>query len=276
MPRIKQGGVYIVYMHTTPSGKRYIGITSQTVERRWQKGFGYAYGDNDYFFNAIKKYGWDNIKHEILFTGLTKSEAEEKEIELIAKYNTTSRDCGYNRETGGHATPKHTEEYKRKMSEMQKEIWKNSPGRREKLAEYRRGKSLSEETKEKLRQANLGKKQSAETIKKRINTQRGVKRPKASEALKAAWASGKMTGTTGKHIHSEEQKEAARKRAACRLINPSRPIVQIDSDGNIIAEFESAEDAKRYYNLPFAAAIRDVCKGKRVSTHGMKFKYKEG
>jgi group I intron endonuclease len=119
-------------MHTTPSGKRYIGITAQTVEKRWQNGLGYAYGENDYFFNAIKKYGWDNIKHEILFTGLAKSDAEEKEIELIAKYNTTSRDCGYNRETGGYATPKHTEESKRRMSEVQKQIWENSPERRKK------------------------------------------------------------------------------------------------------------------------------------------------
>ena len=43
MPISKQGDAYIVYMHTTPSGKRYIGITAQTVERRWQNGFGYAY-----------------------------------------------------------------------------------------------------------------------------------------------------------------------------------------------------------------------------------------
>lgn len=267
MPASKQGDAYIVYMHTTPSGKRYIGITAQTVEKRWQKGFGYAYGENDYFFNAIKKYGWDNIKHEILFTGLTKSEAEEKEIELIKKYNTTSRDCGYNRETGGYACPKHTEEYKRKMSDMQKRIWENSPGRREKLAEYRRGRPMSEETKEKLRQANLGKKQSPETIEKRAQKLRGMKKPKTSQAMKAAWDSGKMKGMTGKHT-SEKQKEVARKRTA-------RPIIQVDLDGNIIAEFESVAEAKRFYNLPYAA-IADVCKGIRISTYGMRFKYKEG
>lgn len=51
MPKSKQGEAYTVYMHTTPNGKRYIGITAQTVERRWQNGYGYAYGGNDYFFN---------------------------------------------------------------------------------------------------------------------------------------------------------------------------------------------------------------------------------
>lgn len=246
MPISKQGDAYIVYMHTTPSGKRYIGITAQTVEKRWQNGFGYAYGENDYFFNAIKKYGWDNIKHEILFTGLTKSEAEGKEIELIAKYNTTSRDCGYNRETGGYACPKHTDESKRKMSEVQKEIWKNSPERKVKMAEYRRGKSLSEETKQKLRQANLGKKQSEETIAKRVKKLRGQKKPKNSERLKAAWAAG-----WGKR----------------------KPVVQIDLDGKIIAEYDSAADAMRVLNLPYAK-ISDVCKGKAKSTYGLFFRYR--
>lgn len=247
MPISKQGNAYIVYMHTTPSGKRYIGITAQTVEKRWQKGFGYAYGENDYFFNAIKKYGWDNIKHEILFTGLTKLEAEEKEIELIAKYNTTSRDCGYNRETGGYAFPKHTDESKQRMSEIQKRIWENSPGRREKLAEYRQGRPTSDETKEKLRQANLGKKQSEETISKRVKKLRGQKRPMTSERLRAAWASG---------------------------WGNRKPVVQVNSDGKIIAEYDSAADAMRILNLPYAK-IADVCKGKAKSTYGLFFRYRE-
>lgn len=273
MPTSKQGDVYTVYMHTTPSGKRYIGITAQTVEKRWQNGFGYAYGENDYFFNAIKKYGWDNIKHEILFTGLTKSDAEEKEIELIAKYNTTSRDCGYNLETGGYACPKHTDESKRRMSKMQKEIWDKSPERKVKLAEYRRGKSLSEETKEKLRQANLGKKQSTETIEKRTEKLRGMKKPKTSEALKAAWASGRMKGFTGKHA-SEKQKEAARKNAVIMQNSCKIPIVQVDVNGSVIAEYDSAADAMRILNLPHAM-ISDVCKGKRKSTYGLFFRYRE-
>ena len=29
---------YTVYMHVSPSGKRYIGITGQSIERRWGSG----------------------------------------------------------------------------------------------------------------------------------------------------------------------------------------------------------------------------------------------
>ena len=89
-----------VYMHTSPNGKRYIGITSQRPVHRWG-GNGYGYIDNTYFWRAIQKYGWDNFQHEILFEGLTKEEAEQKEIELIAHYDSTNPSKGYNITAGG-------------------------------------------------------------------------------------------------------------------------------------------------------------------------------
>lgn len=85
---------FLVYKHTNKNnGKVYIGITSQTPNRRWQNGAGY-YGS--YFYNAILKHGWDGFKHEILFEGLTKEQAEELETELIAKYGSANRENGYN------------------------------------------------------------------------------------------------------------------------------------------------------------------------------------
>ena len=32
---------YCVYKHTAPNGKVYIGITGQSPEMRWRKGYGY-------------------------------------------------------------------------------------------------------------------------------------------------------------------------------------------------------------------------------------------
>lgn len=87
--------MYKVYKHTVPNGKVYIGVTSYEPEIRWMGGRGYK--DNCEFFNAILKYGWDNIQHEILFDGLTKKEAFDIEAKQIALYNSTDSLYGYNR-----------------------------------------------------------------------------------------------------------------------------------------------------------------------------------
>nr|DAX47865.1 MAG TPA: intron associated endonuclease [Bacteriophage sp.] len=46
---------FIVYKHTSPSNKVYIGITKLNLIKRWQGGKGYI--NNTYFFRAILKYG---------------------------------------------------------------------------------------------------------------------------------------------------------------------------------------------------------------------------
>jgi predicted GIY-YIG superfamily endonuclease len=82
--------VYKVYKHSCPNGKVYIGITSLSLNNRWRNGEGYK--RSKLFYRAIKKYGWENIKHEILFEDLSKEQAEAKEIELIKLYNSTNNE----------------------------------------------------------------------------------------------------------------------------------------------------------------------------------------
>lgn len=73
---------YILYKHTFPNGKVYYGITKQGAEKRWRSGKGYD--ENQVVRKAIDKYGWDNIKHEVIMDGLTCEEAQEEEIKAIA------------------------------------------------------------------------------------------------------------------------------------------------------------------------------------------------
>ena len=91
---------YVVYKHTSPSNKVYIGITGQIPpEKRWANGHGYT--QNEYFNSEIIQYGWDKFSHEILFYDLTKDEAQKKECELIMQYKSTDKNFGYNIKTGG-------------------------------------------------------------------------------------------------------------------------------------------------------------------------------
>lgn len=154
---------YVFYLHITPSGKKYFGITGQkNINRRWENGRGYK--NNQYFTNAIEKYGWDNIVHVILADNLSKEDACLFEQILIALYDTTNRSKGYNLTNGGEHF-KHSEESKRKMSESHKgkdNHWygkHHSEESKRKMSEAQKGKKrkpMSEETKKKLSEINKG------------------------------------------------------------------------------------------------------------------------
>lgn len=109
---------YSVYKHTCPNGKVYIGITRMALEKRWANGKGYNH--NAHFSRAIKKYGWDKIKHEVLYTNLTKHEASDKERELIQKYKSYNLKFGYNKDLGGCYCDRFTKKTRKKMSDAKK------------------------------------------------------------------------------------------------------------------------------------------------------------
>lgn len=144
---------FYVYRHTSPNGKVYIGITSQDPERRWRAdGSGYRF--NRRFFNAIQKYGWDNFKHEILFEGLTKREACEKEIQLIDEHKSYQFKYGYNQSLGGEHGEL-TDESKQKIAGKVRELWDDPEYRRHmsevhKGQEVQKGFHLTEEQKQNL------------------------------------------------------------------------------------------------------------------------------
>ena len=115
--------MYTVYKHTSPSGKIYIGITKQKVQDRWKKGKGYK---GQVFELAIKKYGWGNIIHEIIYEGLTKNEAEKIEIDLIKKYKSNNKKYGYNVEEVSNKI----EENKNKIKELtEAKKWSTEAGK---------------------------------------------------------------------------------------------------------------------------------------------------
>lgn len=195
---------YVVYRHISPSKKVYIGITCKKPENRWNYGKGYKTSTK--FYNAIQKYGWDNIKHEILFTELNEISAKLIEEDLIFYYK--QQNISYNITNGGEGSKGRivSFETKQKMSEAKKGKTSN-----------RKGCHLTEETKTKLRIINLGKHHSEETKKKCSEANKGKKfsdetRKKISEAKKGHQVSEETRYKISKNCNGN--------RGMCWKINP--------------------------------------------------------
>lgn len=111
MKQSNEKGEYIIYMYTFPNGKRYIGKTSQTLQKRQgSKAEWSNYEDCPAVFHAINKYKPENIKQEILAQGImTQNESSELEKHYIALYKTNCNryrnpTYGYNLTDGGEGS----------------------------------------------------------------------------------------------------------------------------------------------------------------------------
>ena len=93
-----------VYCYTSPSGKKYIGITGRSLDDRAGKD-GYNYiKDNFSFGKAIQKYGWGNFTREILEDNLSEKDAKFLESYYINFFNSYKN--GYNETFGGDGCQK--------------------------------------------------------------------------------------------------------------------------------------------------------------------------
>ena len=158
---------YTVYIHTSPSHKAYIGITSTNVEERWDNGNGYLKKRKDGKYkqpamaNAILKYGWESFDHIIFASCLSKEDAEHMEKLLIEIFQTRNKLYGYNIREGGGSVGKMAEESRLKMIESLK-------GRKHTKEELRK---MSEAHKG-ANNPNYGKHPSAETRQKMSTSQK--------------------------------------------------------------------------------------------------------
>lgn len=275
---------YILYIHKSPSNKYYIGITCQGVERRWRID-GSGYFKCPYFYNAIKKYGWDNFKHFIVRMGMTKNEAEEAEINLIKQY----RENGYalyNISNGGNvafAGIPLSEEHKKKISESNKgkpPTIMSEEGKarlRESLKGNQRalGYHHTQETKEKLSKALKGRKLKpfTEEHKRRISES---KKGKTLTEEQRKCISERMKGNkpSEKSIQRLIEYNKTRDCPENLLKKISKPVLQYDTNLNLIAEYPSASEAARQIGID-NSLISKCCKNKIKTAKGYIWKYKE-
>lgn len=101
-PGYAQGLIYLVTNRAT--NQQYVGLTIQTVERRWEYHLQQAKANfiksEESLHAAIRKYSKDNFKIEIIDQGTTKKDLERKERYWIKKLNTLIP-YGYNISPGG-------------------------------------------------------------------------------------------------------------------------------------------------------------------------------
>lgn len=230
---------YTLYRHVAPNGKMYVGITSKKPEYRWENGNGYK--ANQHFTRAIQKYGWDNFKHEILLTNLSEEDAKLAEELCILSWDLMNPEKGYNKNSGGTINVHVSDDTKKKISQAMKERWKS---------DTYRAWFIDIHTGEKNHM--YGKHHTTET------------KLELSKKL-----SGKNSPRYGTHLTNEQKK------AISNNAKPKRPVVQLSKEDNkVIESFESIHDAARKHNIN-PSHIWRCCTGKRKSTGGYRWMYKE-
>lgn len=217
--------MYTIYEHISPSGKKYIGQTCQSLNRRWRNGNGYS--GNTYFYRAIKKYGWDGFRHNVICRCKTLEEANRIESELIARYKTNNPEYGYNISGGGDGSARVAESTRKLMSERRKGKFAGADnpcyGRQHTESEREVMSRKSKEYYSTHSSPRLGVKASQETRQRQsIARKNSVKAREAIERLNQSKAKKVLcveTGTIYNSTHEVERKTGFRQgniAATCR------------------------------------------------------------
>lgn len=243
MPSVFNMKKWTLYRHTSPSGKVYIGITTQMPHIRWEYGNGYK--ACKLFHNTILKYGWNNIKHEILFTNLEECRAKALEIDLIRHYKNLG--ISLNIVNGGNGTLGM--------------VWTDSMKLKLRLSKL--GKKCSEETKNKMKNSRKG------THAGKDNPMYGKKHSEESKLKMSISRSGKNNWKYGTHLTEEEKYNSMKAQKS------SKAVLQFDLFGNFLKEFYSQGEAAKYVGCN-PSNISECCRGKRKQVKGFKWEYKNG
>lgn len=237
MTKTPKNNNYSVYKHTAPNGKVYIGITCQTLTKRWKNGQGYD--GCTAFYRAIQKYGWDNIEHVVVASGLDKAEACKMEQEIISRFDSTNPNKGYNLTKGG-------EHYE--VPDAQRERYRQTH-----LKYYEE----HPEARERISQMQKGKKNSPETIEKKRETMRAyiASHPEARERCRNNFKGKKRS------------KENCEKIGAAHSVS----VICLDT----MQQFNSVKAAAEWAGV-CPSAVSAVLRGYAKTTGGYRFDYYKG
>lgn len=175
------------------TGHRYIGVTARTLARRQYEHEWFAekgLENCSRFYRALRKYGREAFKWEILAEIESYEAALAEEARLIA-----DRQPEYNISSGGRGPLriKRSKEFREKISRAHKgrvqspetiakrvaklRGQKRTPEQRERIAASMRGRVVSDEARRNQSLAHMGNKHTDETRAKMSRTRKGVRRP---------------------------------------------------------------------------------------------------
>lgn len=286
------GKPYYIYCHTAPNGKRYIGQTCLDPRTRWKNGRGYV--SCTYIYRAIKKYGWDNFRHDILCVVHSRKMADLFEKYYIKKYDTLNEEHGYNLTEGGAGVVGCVWDEERKRQRSEKISGEGNPmyGRhhtaecRARISQNRRGKEVSPEMRE-FRTGVL-----LESNKKRrvpinqydldgnlIATYEGFGDMERATGFDHSpvvdVCQGKYDTAYGfKWEYVDESRKADADEYRARRPKSGMGVIQMDCDGTEIARFSSLSEAERETGVN-RDRIGDCCHGSLEDYGGYKWKFSD-
>ena len=152
----------VIYKYTNKiNGKVYIGQTINEYRRIWNHR---KACDDSLFHRAVRKYGFDSFEYTVL-ERVDEDLLNEREVFWIEYYKSNDRKLGYNLTSGGEGTRgyKYTDEQRKSRSLQAKEN-KSFTGHthtdeyKRRMSELNKGKVFSEETKQKMSESKKGNK----------------------------------------------------------------------------------------------------------------------
>ena len=237
---IEDESMVIYAFKNKTNGKMYVGQTQRTFGIRTKQ---HLNRSDTYFDKALAKYGLNNFSYWILDRGSTLEELNEKERYWITEY-----DClwpnGYNLTVGGDGVKdyRHTDEYKRKMSDAMK------------------GKGTGKDN------HFYGKRHTIKSIKKMSEYQSNRWTVEARKELSESYK-GKFVGEDNP-FYKKKHKQSSKDKMSKAKDSIKIKVRNIDT-GEV---FESLTLASKTYKVQVTHITR-VCRGQRKTCGGFRWEY---
>ncbi|AGE48400.1 GIY-YIG catalytic domain-containing endonuclease [Paramecium bursaria Chlorella virus AN69C] len=249
------------------TGKQYIGITTQEIQKRLRQHCDKRSGCVK-LRNAIQKHGTGAFDIEY-FEWCDPDDLDYIEMMLIENLGTLSPK-GYNLKTGGGSYGKHNDESKKKMSEaLQGEKHPNF------------GKHLPEETKRRISIAQKGEKSHMYRKTGKLHHNYGKQHSEESRNKMSEAHKGEKNHLFGKHLSEETKKKLSNANSGEKnhnfgkygeYHNKSKKVYQYNLDGTFIQSFGSCGEAARHIGKR-QGHISSCARNELKSAFGFKWSY---